>query len=168
MWSGGLLAAAMLTTVMLAAPARADEPVRVFDRDPNAMPPPGTRFRLAAVGLGLTGGWYGLSLGAAFAWPSAPMADDLKIPIAGPWISLRWSGCTSQEGDCTPVLAAVRGVATVVDGIGQAAGLFFLLESLLLTEGTPVEPAKKPADFSWRPIPLTLPQGAGLGVVGTF
>ena len=80
--------------------ARADEPTREVRHDPSAYPPPSTQLPLVATGAATTAVWYGLALGGSYLYPTARGADELKIPIAGPWMSLAKTGCPETTPDC--------------------------------------------------------------------
>jgi hypothetical protein len=118
------------------------EPVRVIDRDPSVFPPPRARLRLALVGIGATAATYGLSVGASYAWPDAPGADALRIPIAGPWLALADTGCPAEERNCEIVPVVFRAVLTGVAGVIQLGGLAVLGESLFLPTRDPVRDAE--------------------------
>jgi hypothetical protein len=62
-------------------------------------------------------------------FPEAPGAQELRYPIAGPWIALTNVGCRE---DCGTLEVVLRAVLTVVDGVGQAGGVLVMVEGLLL------------------------------------
>jgi hypothetical protein len=135
------------------------------------LPPPGTRWELLLTGVAVTGVSYGLALGASYAWPSARTADELKIPIAGPWMALADTGCAKDEPDCSTVLLIFAAVFTGVDGVLQAGGLGIALESAFLPTSSGKARAKAPPSLSpsVRPVPIVAGRdGVGLGLVGTF
>src|SRR5690606_7183928 len=70
--------------------AQPTEPVPLVDleRDEPSYPPPGTQYKLAVAGLLTTGVFYGAAAGMSYAYPDAPGAKDLRIPVAGPWMAI--------------------------------------------------------------------------------
>lgn len=82
----------------------------------------------------------------SFAFPDAPGAKDLRIPIAGPWMAIANNGCPPNEPDCSKVWVVMRTILTAIDGIGQAAGIGFALEGIFL-------PTQEPRPKSERPRP---------------
>lgn len=135
------------------------------------LPPSGTRWNLLLTGVAVTGVSYGLALGASYAWPSARTADELRIPIAGPWMAIADTGCEKNEPNCSTVLLIVTALFTGVDGVLQAGGLGIALESAFLptSSGKPRAKASPSLSPSVRPAPIVAGKdGIGLGVVGTF
>lgn len=186
---GTVLAAAGLMTVQ---PAAADEPEREVHHDPTAYPAPSARLPLFAVGAATTLVWYGGAVGGSYLYPTANGADELKIPIAGPWMSLAETGCPSTTPNCSTFWMVVGGILKGFSGIGQAGGIFVMLEGLFLPT---VEPRAKATRAGWdlaRParsrdshatsplpaargmtssvvvMPAPLPGGGGLSLVGLF
>ena len=148
-----------------AAPLAPSAPVK-YD-----LPPPGKRWELLLTGVAVTGVSYGAALGASYAWPSARTADELKIPIVGPWMAIADTGCTTDEPDCSTVLLVVTAILSGVDGVLQAGGIGIAIESALLptSSGKPRARAPRNASPSVRPVPIVAGKdGIGLGVVGTF
>lgn len=138
-------------------------------------PSPGAAGRLALTGGIVTGVWYGGALGASLLFPDAPGADDLRIPVAGPFLALADTGCSDSEPDCDTVLVVVRAILTTIDGIGQAGGLGMVLESLFLPTAESSTRASSPSSDSATseteitPVPIVAGKdGIGLGVVGRF
>jgi hypothetical protein len=175
------------------------EEKKSFDTDVVAAldryPPFSTRFKVLAAGIVVTGTAWGVSYGIARGWPEAPCHvtlvgaygpdgktpcssgppgyNQLGIPIVGPWIALAKSGCPTDNPTCQTGSIVGRGVAYVLDGIIQAAGLALVVEAVVMK----TEPAdsNKTSAFALRyrgvevrPVPLTTAGGAGFGVVGTF
>ena len=136
------------------------------------LPPPETRWAVLGTGLAVTGVSYGLALGAAYAWPDARTSDELKIPIAGPWMAIADTGCTKDEPDCSTVLLVVTAVLSGVDGVVQAGGVGIALESLFMPTASEKPRAEKPRTSdapTVRPVPVIVGKhGVGLGVAGTF
>src|SRR5688500_20381247 len=89
--------AAVLGVAFAPRTAAADEPERPVYYDSSVYPPPSTRYKLALVGVGVSAVWYGTAYGFSALWPDAPGAEDLRIPVAGPWMALGETGCA--DGD---------------------------------------------------------------------
>jgi hypothetical protein len=193
---------ALLACGLGAAPAAAQEPAPsevaakaaadLASTDPAAapvppstppkydLPPPGTRWALFGTGLAVTGVSYGMALGASYIWPDARYANELRVPIAGPWMAIIGdTGCPKHDPDCSTVLLVVVAVLTGIDGVLQAGGVGMALESVFLPTsstpkgGAPASPTKKtatrPIQVTAHPVPIVAGRdGVGLGVVGTF
>jgi hypothetical protein len=163
--------AVALSTVLSPAVAWAEEPVLAAEEAPRpaerpATPEPGTSGRLALTGGALLVGWYGLGVGASFAFKDEPWAKSMRIPVAGPFIALKDMGCQKDDPDCTTPIVVVRSVLAVIDGVGQVGGLGVLLESLLVPSGSPPPPPPKRA--SVRAAPIVSGSTLGLAVSGEF
>jgi hypothetical protein len=157
--------------------ARADEPAREIKHDPTAFPAPDTRLPLVAVGFATTAVWYGAALAGSYIYPTANGAEELRIPVAGPWMSLFETGCPSTTPDCSTFWMVVGAVFKGLSGVGQAGGIFIMLEGLFLPTLAPQKAAvlAPPADAARRStaarftvVPTPLPSGAGVGVIGNF
>lgn len=174
---------ACLALLSLSSVARADD--KPGDAGPAASdttgdavqvryPPPLVRLKLIGLGLLITGGAWGASFGSGQYWKTVPGADQLKIPIAGPWMALGKSGCATDDPACAPAKIGVRGAIYVLDGITQIAGLGLIVEAIVMkTESA--APEKKASFLGLRyrglevtPVPVTSPTFTGLGLVGTF
>jgi hypothetical protein len=137
-------------------------------------PPPSTRWKLVAGGVAATGVFYGAAAGVSYAFPDAPGAKDLRIPVAGPWLAIAHNGCPVDEPDCSRLWVVLRTFITAIDGLAQAGGVGILLEGAFLTTQTsestgPAEPKKPPKDVSFVAVPTTLgSRGIGIGVFGSF
>ena len=171
--------AGLLALVALAAPGRAqaEEPVADGDelpvrpiqaREPD-LPPPSTRLNLALTGVGITAGFYGAALGSSLIWHTGPWADEMRIPIVGPWMAMPYFKCGASELNCGTALVIARGVLAGIDAIGQAGGVLVALESLFV----PTASAKRAAPVSTstharvRPVPFVAGRdGVGLSIVG--
>ena len=175
--SRGLMTGALALGVVLCAStwgsnAVADEPVPPVLYDAEKYPPPGTGWWMAAAGIGTTAVWYGGAVGLSYLWPSAPSANRLRYPVAGPWMALAKSGCPASEPDCSLFWVVLRAVLTTVDGIGQAGGLALLAEAAFVptapsdsaSAGSPPAEAK----LELTPVPFVSEDGAGIGFVGRF
>jgi hypothetical protein len=173
-----LLATALAAaTLSAASPALADEPVRPSYVDPDVYPPSGTQLNLALVGLGATAAWYGAAAGFSYLWPDAPGANDLRIPVAGPWMALADTGCADDDPGCSKFVVVIRAILTTLDAVGQTGGVLVAGEAIFMpTQEVAAEPRRKPLprlrreqSFSLTPVPvLSGRDGVGLGVVGHF
>jgi hypothetical protein len=169
----------VLALFALAAPglAQAEEPVADSDEVPTRplpapkpdLPPPSTRLNLALTGVGITAGFYGAAVGSSLIWHTGPWAEEIRIPIVGPWMAMPYFKCGSSEPNCGTALVIVRGVLASIDAIGQAGGVLVALESLFV----PTASAKRAAPVSSstharvRPVPFVAGRdGVGLSIVG--
>jgi len=139
--------------------------------DLDDYPPPSARRNLIIAGLGSTAAWYGAALAASYAWPDTVGANDLRIPVAGPWMALSHSGC-GHVSDCSKVIVVLRAIATTLDAIGQAAGLAIAAEGLFMPTQER-KPARAPLDdrasnFKLRPTFDAGKNTVGFGVLGVF
>jgi hypothetical protein len=170
---------AALVALMVAHPAQADEPVRPETFDPGDYPPPSARVGLLLGGLGATAGWYGAALGFSYLWPDAPGADDLRIPVAGPWMALADTGCADDDPGCSKFIVVIRAILTTLDAVGQTGGVAVAGEALFLPTAEPAParkdlpplrlPPRQEQGFKLRPVPVLAGRdGVGLGVMGTF
>jgi hypothetical protein len=187
-WLAAHALATTACTLALAGTARAEEPtIDEVRYHPTELPPDGTRARLLLTGAALAVGWYGVAAGTSFLFPDAPNARDLRIPVVGPWMALGNVGCAEKERNCRETQLILRTALGVLSGVGQAGGIFALVEGLFLptgaaSTGTPRSPsaAARAASSSerisldarkgptWAAVPLALPDGAGLEIVGRF
>jgi hypothetical protein len=165
---------AALALLLSSGAARAEEPtIDQVEYHPAELPPDGARTRAILVGVALTAGWYGASVGTSYLWPDAPNARDLRLPVVGPWMALADVGCGSAESSCTTVTVITRTTLAVVSGIGQAGGLFAILEGMFMDTRSSAPPAATGRDAarapSWAAAPVVLSNGgAGIEVVGRF
>jgi hypothetical protein len=116
----------------LTSPVLAQEPTREVRVDPDAYPPPQTRLPVLAAGALLTGAFYGGAVGASYLWPDARGAEDLRIPVVGPWMKLFQTGCSDTAPSCNQFLIAIGAVLAGLDGLGQAGGIGLLLEGIFM------------------------------------
>lgn len=133
------------------------------------LPPPSTRMNLALTGVGITAGFYGGALATSLLWHTGPWADEIRIPIVGPWMAMPYFKCGANEPNCGTALVIVRGILAGIDGVGQAGGLLVALESLFLPVQSQKSARKAPqrSHARLRPVPLiTGRDGIGLGIVG--
>ena len=171
--------AALVGAVLAPSLAAADEPtLEAVEYHPAELPPDGARTRAIVVGVALTAGWYGASVGTSYLWPDAPNATDLRLPVVGPWMALGDVGCGSKETSCSTGTVIARTVLAVVSGVGQAGGLFAVVEGLLMDTGSATPASSKgevrpgsassgPA-ASWSAAPVMLQDGAGIELLGRF
>jgi hypothetical protein len=169
--------AGALALLALAAPrnAQAEEPIPDPDELPASakpaaepdLPPPSTRLNLALTGIGVTAGFYGAALGSSLIWSKGPWADEIRIPIVGPWMAMPYFKC-GNEPNCGTALVIARGVLAGLDAIGQTGGVLVALESLFV----PTASAKRAArtrrleHARVRPVPFAGRDGFGLSIVG--
>lgn len=160
-----------------ASPVHADEPVPPTNVDPDLYPPSGTQLPLAAVALGTSAVWYGAAVGFSYLWPDAPGAEDLRIPVAGPWMALADTGCADDDPDCSIFIVIIRAVLTSIDAVGQTGGVLVAAEAAFLPTQEPVAaPRKRPLPRLRRdeglrltPTPMVSGRdGIGIGVLGQF
>lgn len=155
------LALAMALSI-LAAPALAHAQEQA---KPMRYPPSSVRLKLIAGGVLIAGVAYGIGFLAATQWSDAPGAQDLKIPVAGPWIAFANNGCPS--GDCGAI-PYVRGVLTVLSGLAQAGGVGLVGEGIFMTTESSKARRADSARLTLRPVPIIGAEHGGLGLVATF
>jgi hypothetical protein len=137
-------------------------------------PPPSTRWMLMGGGVATTAVFYGAAAGLSYAYPDAPGAKDLRLPVVGPWMAIANNGCRADEPDCSGLWVALRTVVTAIDGLAQAGGVGIFLEGVFLPTQKPApsatpETKKPPKDFSFVAAPTALgSRGIGIGVAGSF
>jgi hypothetical protein len=167
--------------------ARAEEPtIDEVRYHPTELPPDGARARVLITGAALTVGWYGVGVGTSYLWPDAKNARDLRVPVVGPWMALGSVGCGTHESNCRDAIVVVRTALAVLSGVGQAGGLLAFAEGLFMNTGnaaseapsTPGGAARPRAERpqtpeqsqrpSWAAIPVALPDGAAIEVIGHF
>lgn len=171
----GFLSAAISVELLAASPARADEPKPPATHDQGIYPAPWTRAKLVLAGTGATAVWYGAAAGTSFLYPNAPGARQLRIPVAGPWLSLSHTGCAANDPGCSTTFVVLRAVLTAIDGVAQAGGIAVAIEGIFLPtmeQPTSARVWRRPqhqTGFELRPAPiLTGRHGVGLGVIGRF
>lgn len=154
--------------------ARAEEPtIDQIEYHPAELPPESARPRVILVGAALAAGWYGAAVGTSYLWPDAPNAKDLRLPVVGPWLALGDVGCGSNESNCSTAPVIIRTVFAVASGVGQAGGLFAIIEGLLMDTGSSPAAPSAPRDkakqgASWSAAPVVLGNGAGIELFGRF
>lgn len=114
----------------------ADEPQPVHRFSDDRLPTPDARLNLALLGTAVTVGFYGASLGASYLWPEVRGAEDLRIPVAGPWMAVGRTRLCSQDQDatasCNDATRIIGAVLFALDGLGQAGGLALLAQSIFM------------------------------------
>jgi hypothetical protein len=164
-------------SLSIAAAGHAEEPVAAADPGAAApapvvdeLPPPGARTALIVSGAATTVVSYGLALGASLLLTEDDLrgSKDLRIPVAGPWMTLGKTGCPTSSPDCSKVPLVFGAIVEIIDGVVQAGGLGIMAEGLFLnTSSAPVR--KKAEGPTVHAVPLNFEKGGvGLGVVGTF
>lgn len=136
-------------------------------------PPSTVRWKLVAGGGGVFAGAYGIGAALSAAFPEVPGSDAMYIPVAGPWIALGQSGCSSDDPGCE-AMPIVRGVLYVLDGFIQAGGLAIAGEGIFGTTESSA-PATTGArerahlgEITVTPVPVVTRDRTGLGLAGTF
>ncbi len=172
-------ALAFLLGVQLVAPhGMADEPVRPERFDPGDYPPPHARWNLLIAGAGATAAWYGAAVGFSYLWPDAPGANDLRIPVVGPWMALADTGCADDDPNCSTFTVVLRAILTTMDAVGQTGGVAVMVEAAAMSTQEaaprrkklpPIRLKREDAKLEWRPVPFVAGKdGLGLGIVGQF
>jgi len=166
-----------LAVFLLAAPAFAQEPVGL-DKPPITAdggpalepeyPSPATPLNLALTGGIITAVWYGGALGSSYLIGDQPYADELRIPLAGPFMAFpQMLECKPGDENCTTLIVVVRSILTMLDGIGQVGGTGILLESLFVPTAAERPRPKKRSSF--RAAPVVGGSGfVGVSVAGEF
>jgi hypothetical protein len=188
-----LLAGSLALATVLAAPASyAQTPPAAsasVDLEEPEYPPPSTRWKVVAAGLGTTAAFYGAAVGASYIFTDTPGTNQLRTPIVGPWLSIANGGCPAGD-DCSTALAVVRIVLTALDGAAQAGGLGVALEGMFMPTQEWAAPRALPAappspkapppgktpspsngdkNLFFLPTPMTVGSGGvGFGIVGRF
>ena len=151
----------------------ADEPAGGDSSSPPPIrryPPSSVRVKLVGGGLVLSGLAYGGAYLCASTWPDAPGADQLKIPVIGPWMALGKTGCAADDPDCGFAMY-FRAILTVLDGVIQAGGIGIAGEGVFMTtEASGAKPSKKTeaARIVVRPVPVVTGRSTDLGVISVF
>lgn len=132
---GAFLASAGLLSTSI---ARADEPEPVHRYEDDSRPPGVVRTKLFLTGAAVTGAFYAPVLGASYIWDRHLGAEQMRIPVAGPWLGFSKTKLCNARPDldrCSNFLVVTGAVLLVLDGIGQAGGTGLMLESILLPTG---------------------------------
>ena len=91
------LALASGTATAQTQPPPAAPPPATTDLAPPEYPPPSARWGVVAAGLGTTAVAYGAALGASYIYPDVPGTNQLRIPVAGPWLAIAHNGCPARR-----------------------------------------------------------------------
>jgi hypothetical protein len=167
--------AALVTVTSLAPHARAQDsglPAPRLQPPPRPAadrPPPGARVTHFVAGGAVTLTSYGLAFGSSYLFSDMRGANDLRIPIAGPWMALAQTGCPNNDPDCSLVPLVFGAIFQVVSGVTQAGGLAIIGEGVFLNTSSSRPTPRKAQGVSVRAVPVDFGgRGAGLGFVGTF
>jgi hypothetical protein len=168
--------AAAAASIAIAPIAHADEPVKPeADVNPSTYPPPAARPNLLLVGAAVTVGWYGAALGSSYLWKDAESSPPLRIPVAGPYMSLAKTGCSSAEPNCDTFTVVFRTIITSLSLVGQTGGVLAMIEGAFVPTATPSAESRRPPKHEERhvaivPTPTSPGSGAGAGfaIVGDF
>jgi hypothetical protein len=150
----------LVSCLTLAAPVAAAEPVPMLELS-DGLPPPSARWNTLLIGTAVLGGFYGGAVAASYGWSEDPGAEDLRIPLVGPWLKLgQTTLCANlpeSETPCSDPLQVVGGVLAVVSGIGQLGGVALLLEGTFMRTRAPG--AKSATAWDGERLRLTQPSG---------
>jgi len=138
---------------------------------PADLPPPGARTNLIVAGAATTAVAYGLALSASFLAEPRDFrgSKDLRIPFAGPWMTLSKTGCPESNPSCSKVPLVIGAILTIFDGVAQVGGLGIIGEGLFLKTSSGKSASQKAEGPTVRAVPLNFEKGGlGLGVFGTF
>lgn len=123
--------------------ASAAEPVPMLEITDD-LPPPSARWNTLLIGTAVFGGFYGGAIAASYGWSRDPGADDLRIPLVGPWLKLGQTTLCANLPEpepnarpCSDPLQVVGGVLSVISGIGQLGGLALVLEGTFMRTRSP-------------------------------
>lgn len=145
--------------------------------DPGARPPPSARTNLWITGGAVTLGFYGMAFGTSYLWPSSPVAEDLRLPVIGPYSAVFGAGCGAGERGCGTFIAVLRTALASISAIGQTGGVLLLAEAAFLetSSGSASGAAQRPSATSSAPpseplfyAPVVDEHSVGLVVGGSF
>jgi hypothetical protein len=130
------------------------------------------------VGAAVAVGWYGAAVGSSYLWQHADSSPSLRIPVAGPYMSLAKTGCSPAEQTCDTFTVVLRTLITSLSLVGQTGGLLAVLEGAFVPTAAPVSESqrapKREAHHAHHashvaivPTP-TSAGGAGFSIVGDF
>jgi hypothetical protein len=100
--------------------------------DANERPPSSARTNLWITGGAVTVGFYGVAFGTSYLWPSSPVAEDLRIPVVGPYSAVFGAGCGDRERGCGTFVAVLRTTLAAISALGQTGGVLLLAEAAFL------------------------------------
>jgi hypothetical protein len=101
--------------------------------DPGERPPPSARTNLWITAGAVTVGFYGMAYGTSYLWPSSPVAEDLRIPVIGPYSAVFGAGCGDRERGCGTFFAVLRTTLAAISAIGQTGGVLLLGEAVFMS-----------------------------------
>ncbi|HEX7668041.1 MAG TPA: hypothetical protein VF395_00575 [Polyangiaceae bacterium] len=178
------VATGALTAGLLAQPtvAHAEEPLApAADTNPSTAPPPSARPNLVLIGAAVTAGWYGAAVGTSYLWPDSDGASALRIPVAGPYMALAKTGCSSRESlvdSCGTFTVVLRTILTSLSAVGQTGGVLAMLEGVFVPTSTAARSASRASaarkvrgpHIAVAPVPAGASgvNGLGFGVFGEF
>lgn len=147
--AGWIAAGAVVSACALAPNARADEPTpSESTMNPRVYPEPPAQPNLLLIGAGVTAGWYAAAFGISYIWPESDGASSLRIPVAGPYMALAKTGCSSREPSCGTFTLVLRTVLTSLTAIGQTGGVLAMAEGLFLPTAAPRERSRQHAKIA--------------------
>lgn len=173
---GAALSLFIATSVTHAA-ADEPEPTRRYADDRH--PPPAARLNLALAGTAVTGLFYAPVLVSSYIWPDSRGASDMRIPVVGPWMKLgqtRLCSARPEFEDCNDFAVVAGAVLLALDGIGQAAGVGLIAQSLFFQTEPEANAGSGRSPFLWNtagvemsPVPM-VGDGSdiGLALTGRF
>jgi hypothetical protein len=158
----------------------------------DQLPPAGTATSVFITGAAITAGFYGLGFGTSYLWPNSPAAQELRIPVAGPWMALPQSGCGRRENGCRTLQVVLRSILSGLSAVGQTGGMALMVESFFIpsqrsvrgasvdasrlsAQGVDSRPAlgshrgaTAPSQRAWYAAPLVTDSTFGLTMGGAF
>ncbi len=155
----------------LASPALAQEPTEApTTYSPDRYPDESARSSVLYAGAAVALGGYGIAFGTSYLWSNAPTAQDLRLPIVGPYYALAGAKCGPDESGCSTLPVVIRSVFAALGGIGQIGGLALLVEGLFLPTSTSAEShaSARISESTLYFTPTATDDGMGLLVGGTF
>jgi len=136
-------------------------------------PPASTRWKVIGLGLGTAGLWYASGYGIRALWTQAPGADDLRIPVAGPFMDLSKTGCPDSHPNCSTFQLVLRTIMVSLDALGQVGGVAIATEGVFMPVASSSAPPSAKT-IQRRPVavgayPWVEPVGGGgVVLVGRF
>lgn len=136
-------------------------------------PPSSTRWKVIGLGLGTAGLWYAGGYGIRALWSQAPGADDLRIPIAGPFMDLTKTGCPDSHPNCSTFQLVLRTIMVSLDALGQVGGVAIATEGVFMpvasSSASPSAETSQRHSVALAAVPWVEPVGGGgIALVGRF
>lgn len=152
--TAGLVAALLSRSAVV----HAEEPLAPeVDTNPSVAPPPSARPNLVLVGAAVAVGWYGAAYGTSYLWPSSNGASSLRIPVAGPYMALAKTGCSSGASgsfDCSTTLGIIlRTILTSLSVVGQTGGILAMLDGAFVPTSSSPPSARRTGEARRAPAP---------------